>query len=91
MKLDYDRVGSYVKAQAEGTSGEIAAFVLAVQERREKAVSGASEAQNISSIPTCNLVSELMKREGVKTEIAEPYKTAEIKADGPAIVLVVTD
>jgi cyanate lyase len=40
---------------------------------------------------TKELVNELMKREGVETKIAEPYKDEEIKVNGPAIVLTVID
>lgn len=46
---------------------------------------------NLSCIPTCDLVRELQIREGVETTIAEPYQDAEVKVNGPAIVLVVTD
>lgn len=40
---------------------------------------------------TCELVSELATREGVTSVLAEPYKDAEIKINGPATILVVTD
>lgn len=46
---------------------------------------------DLSCFPTCDLVNELQKREGVETTIAEPYQDAEVKVNGPAIVLVVTD
>ncbi len=44
-----------------------------------------------SDIKTCDLVQELMKREGVEATIAEPHKDVGIPVSGPAIVLVVTD
>ncbi len=46
---------------------------------------------NLSCISTCDLVRELQTREGVETTIAEPYQDAEVKVNGPAIVLVVID
>lgn len=46
---------------------------------------------DISNFPTCDLVKELQRRDGVKTEIAEPYRDVEVKVSGPAIVLVVID
>ena len=49
------------------------------------------EIKELKKIPTKFLVDELIKREGVETTIAEPYKDIEVKANGPAIVLVVID
>lgn len=46
---------------------------------------------NISEIPTKILVEELKKREGVEVTIAEPYEEVRATANGPAIILVVTD
>ena len=46
---------------------------------------------NLSTIPTCLLVEELVKREGVKNLVAEPYKDLNIPVNGPAQVLVVYD
>ena len=46
---------------------------------------------NLSDINTCDLVEELQRREGVDTTIVEPYVDTEVKASGPAIVLVVID
>lgn len=46
---------------------------------------------DLSCYPTCALVRELQTREGVETTIAEPYQDAEVKVNGPAIVLVVID
>ncbi|WP_141639515.1 BC1881 family protein [Clostridium novyi] len=45
----------------------------------------------IKNIDTKDLVDELIKREGVKVTIAEPYENKDIKVNGPAIVLVVID
>ena len=45
----------------------------------------------LKAIPTAQLVEELQHREGVETTIAEPYQDAEVKVNGPAIVLVVID
>lgn len=44
-----------------------------------------------TDIPTKDLVEELSKREGVKVDIADPYKDVDIKVNGPAIVLTVID
>ena len=49
------------------------------------------QTMDLSDIPTCDLVKELQTREGVETTIAEPYQDAEVKVNGPTIVLVVTD
>ena len=46
---------------------------------------------DLSCYATCDLVRELQTREGVETTIAEPYQDAEVKVNGPAIVLVVID
>ncbi len=46
---------------------------------------------NLKKITTKDLVEELQTREGVETTIAKPYEDAEVKVNGPAIVLVVTD
>lgn len=45
----------------------------------------------LATAPTKDLVEELSKREGVEKTIAEPYQDVEVKVNGPAIVLVVTD
>lgn len=47
--------------------------------------------QNLNQVPTKDLLEELLKREGVKQIIAEPYQDVVIKQNGPAIILVVTD
>ena len=46
---------------------------------------------DLSQIATCDLVRELQTREGVETTMAAPYEDVEVKANGPAIVLVVID
>ena len=46
---------------------------------------------NLENISTADLVTELRKREGVETTVAEPYRDATVSANGPALVLVVTD
>ena len=42
-------------------------------------------------LSTRELVQELSQRAGVETKTAEPYCDLEIKVNGPAIVLVITD
>ena len=46
---------------------------------------------NLENVPTANLITELRKREGVKTTVAEPHQDATVSVNGPALVLVVTD
>ena len=46
---------------------------------------------SLDNASTKDLVEELKRREGVEATIAEPYEDVEIKVNGPAIVLVVTD
>lgn len=45
----------------------------------------------LKDISTRQLVEELKEREGVETHQAEPYEDLEVKVNGPAIVLVITD
>lgn len=45
----------------------------------------------LKKIPTKELVDELKIREGVEMTIAEPYEDVTVSANGPAIVLVITD
>lgn len=45
----------------------------------------------LKDIKTWELVEELKKREAVETHVAEPYEDLTVTANGPAIVLVVTD
>lgn len=53
------------------------------------------DAESIKSalkcIPTLFLVEELKLREGVETHIIGPSASINVKADGPAVVLVVID
>ena len=53
---------------------------------------------DLSTVPTCELVDELKKREGVFTNVAEPYEPYSVKTNGgsiddkgPAIILTVID
>ncbi len=46
---------------------------------------------SFDNVSTKDLVEELRRHEGVEATIAEPYEDVEIKVNGPAIVLVVTD
>lgn len=50
-----------------------------------------AERWELKNVPTAQLVAELSNREGVEATIAEPYQDAEVKVNGPAIVLVVID
>ena len=45
---------------------------------------------DIKEIPTCELVEELSKREGVEKFEIEPYKVKIKKLEGPMIVLKIT-
>ena len=45
----------------------------------------------IEKFSTKELVEELKKREGVKTEYAEPYQDKNLSINGPAVILVVSD
>ncbi len=45
----------------------------------------------ISHVPTCELVKELMHREGVEVNTIGPTATISLSVDGPAIVLTVID
>lgn len=46
---------------------------------------------DIKEIPTCELVEELEKREGVEKIEIEPYKVKIKKLEGPMIVLKIID
>ena len=46
---------------------------------------------DMQTVPTCDLVRELSRREGVETHTAEPYQDMEVSVNGPAVVLVVMD
>lgn len=46
---------------------------------------------DLNRVSTCEIVSELSKRQGVEMIIAEPYQDKAVSVNGPAIILVVTD
>ena len=46
---------------------------------------------NVKEIPTCELVEELAKREGVEKIEIEPYKVKIKKIEGPMIILKIID
>ena len=48
-------------------------------------------AVNLDNVPTVDLVTELRKREGVETTVLGSYQDATVSANGPALVLAVTD
>lgn len=50
-----------------------------------------NESKCLSEYRTSQLVRELEKRLGVEMVTAAPYQDVEIKVNGPAIVLIVTD
>jgi hypothetical protein len=45
----------------------------------------------LDQFSTRELVLELERREGVEKKTAKPYQDVEIKVNGPAIILIVTD
>ena len=45
----------------------------------------------LGEIPTCELVEELKRREGVRIEYAEPYQDKVVTVNGPAQILVIID
>lgn len=49
------------------------------------------ESNLLQFVPTCKLVDELEKREGVDTKFAEPYQDIEVKVNGPAVILTIID
>ncbi len=46
---------------------------------------------DIKNLPTCELVTELKKREGVEAHTIGPSASITVKADGPAIIIAVID
>ena len=46
---------------------------------------------NLNNVPTCELVEELKKRDGVNVEEVAPYDEYRIEGTGPVVVLVVED
>lgn len=55
------------------------------------AVSSHRGTDDLPDVPTCELVKELKKREGVEAHEIGPTASIKVKADGPAIVFVVID
>ena len=49
------------------------------------------ERRALENVPTAQLVEELVSRDGVETYRIEPYQLKTLSAEGPAIVLIVTD
>ena len=47
--------------------------------------------EDLSAWSTRELVTALREREGVAVHVLDPYVSEDVHADGPAIVLVVTD
>lgn len=45
----------------------------------------------LTDVKTCNLVEELKKREGVDVHVVENRSDMFVMAEGPAVVLVITD
>ncbi len=45
----------------------------------------------LTDVKTCNLVKELKKREGVDVHVVENRSDMFVMAEGPAVVLVITD
>lgn len=50
-----------------------------------------NEEKDLSKFYTCELVEELMKREGVEPQFVDPYDTVTVNVEGPAIVMVIID
>lgn len=50
-----------------------------------------TEINILKNIKTVELVTELKKREGVRTEYAEPHTDKKITVNGPAEILIVVD
>lgn len=46
---------------------------------------------SLKEVPTKCLVDELRNREGVQTDVAEPYADVIVQANGPAIILTIID
>lgn len=46
---------------------------------------------DLTDTPTYELIEELKRREGVEFVVLSPYAKATVPAEGPAVVLVVTD
>lgn len=50
-----------------------------------------TEKNILKKCSTSEIVEVLATREGVREIIAEPYKDVEVKVNGPARILIVTD
>lgn len=48
-------------------------------------------AGRLDGVPTCELVAELKKREGVDCRVLTPYEVKNFGVEGSAVVLVVID
>lgn len=49
------------------------------------------EKEELKKYPTCELVEELKKREGVKAIIADPHESLNMNVVGPAVILNIID
>lgn len=47
--------------------------------------------EELKKYTTAQIVSELISRESVEEIIAESYEVLNVKIEGPAIILIVTD
>ena len=45
----------------------------------------------LEKLSTKELVEELKKRDGVKTEYAEPHQEKKLFVNGPAVILIIID
>lgn len=45
----------------------------------------------LPEVPTKDLVAELLKREGVSAETADPHQDKTVTVNGPAVILTVID
>lgn len=45
----------------------------------------------MSKYKTCELITELKRRDGVNTHFVEPYENFNVSVNGPAVILVVVD
>ncbi|MFQ9891846.1 MAG: BC1881 family protein [Emergencia sp.] len=63
-----------------------------IQERSEvKRMDFEKEKEELKKYPTCELVEELKKREGVKAIIADPHESLNMNVVGPAVILNIID
>lgn len=71
--------------------GKIISSIIEISTFKNWDGSGYKKDQDFCDESTASLVEKLKNREGVETHIAEPYADLDVKVNGPAIVLVVTD